>query len=88
MLEEMEVMLEEMEVMLEENMVMQEVKIFVGAYWVVRKRLETGHRMSSSGLCPCCLTRSPYLQEQTPSSCYGGTPASLWADQGGLSVVG
>ena len=40
MLEEMEVMLEEMEVMLEEMEVMLVVKVFVGAYSVMGKRLE------------------------------------------------
>ena len=71
MLEEMEVMLEEMEVMLEE---MEVVKVFVGAYSVVGKRLES-ERLESDQVRQ--LVQSPdedrrcpaFLQEQTPLFC-------------------
>ena len=83
MLEEMEVMLEEMEeeieVMLEEMEVMLVVKVFVGAYWVVGKRLRSDQvRQLVLGQSPDEDIRcSAYLQEQTPLFWCRGTPASL-----------
>ena len=66
MLEEMEVMLEEMEVMLGEMEVMLVVKVFVGAYSVVGKRLESDQVRQ--------LVQSPDEDRRCPASLQEQTP--------------